>query len=62
VPNSGEVTDTGFEAAECDGDLLEWETVRDVVRSHWALIYVVRDESLKHYHLGGSKDELSLGY
>jgi len=57
-----EVTDTGFEIAELNEALLEWEKVYNTVRPHQALGYLTPEEFLKHYHQDERKEEVSLRY
>lgn len=57
-----EVTDTGFEIAELNQALLEWEKVYNTVRPHQALGYLTPEEFLKHYQQKKRKEEVSLRY
>lgn len=57
-----EVTDTGFEIAELNQALLEWERVYNTVRPHQALGYLTPEEFLKHYRQNKGKEEVSLRY
>jgi putative transposase len=57
-----EVTDAGFEIAELNQALLEWERVYNTVRPHQALGYLTPEEFLKHYHQNRRKEEVSLRY
>jgi len=57
-----EVTDTGFEIAELNEALLQWERVYNTVRPHQALGYLTPEEFLKHYQQTKRKEEVSLRY
>jgi putative transposase len=57
-----EVTDTGFEIAELNQALIEWERVYNTVRPHQALGYLTPEEFLKHHHQNRRKEEVSLKY
>jgi len=55
-----EVTDTGFEIAELNQALLEWERVYNTVRPHQALGYLTPEEFLKLHQQNKTKEEVSL--
>jgi len=55
-----EVTDTGFEIAELNQALLEWEGVYNTVRPHQALGYLTPQEFLKLHKQNKRKEEVSL--
>jgi len=57
-----EVTDTGFDIAELNQALLEWERVYNTVRPHQALGYLTPEQFLKHYQQNRRKEEVSLRY
>jgi len=57
-----EVTDTGFDIAELNQALLEWERVYNTVRPHQALGYLTPQEFLIHYQQNTTKEEVSLRY
>jgi transposase InsO family protein len=57
-----EVTDTGFEIAELNRALLEWERVYNSVSPHQALGYLTPEEFPKHYHRNTRKEKVPLGY
>ena len=55
-----EVTDTGFEIAELNQALLEWERVYNTVQPHQALGYLTPKEFLKFHQQNKRKEEVSL--
>jgi putative transposase len=54
-----EVTDTGFEIAELNQALLQWERVYNTVRPHQALGYLTPKEFLKLHQQNRRKEEVS---
>jgi len=55
-----EVTDTGFEIAQLNQALLEWERVYNSVRPHEALGYLTPEQFLKLHQQKKRKEEVSL--
>ena len=55
-----EVTDTGFEIAELNQALVEWERVYNTARPHQALEYLTPMEFLKLHQQNKRKEEVSL--
>ena len=57
---SYEVTDTGFDIAELNQALLEWERVCNTVRPRQALGYLTPQECLQHHQQNQRKEKASL--